>query len=123
MSRFRTVRMPIWRALLDGHCKQIHKSRDQLWKELRNNNAWYTDENANDWKLVVSDEDVRVAEGSRHDWSAEGGCGGVHVHYICPYCNEEHYTDDDPNDVPPFLWFCERSDNLILVTVDGKTIP
>jgi hypothetical protein len=118
MVEARTSRIPVWRALLDGDCKQVHKTEEQLWQEVEYRNAWYEPENKHRWTAVVLDEDVPVVQGTLHDWSAEGGCGGVHVHYICPYCETEEHCDDDPNDQSPYLWFCERSKGLILVETD-----
>ena len=118
MTESQTTRIPIWRALLDGECKQVHKTEKQLWHELKNRSAWYEPEHEDRWTAVISVEDVPVVKGERHDWSAEGGCGGVHVHYICPYCETEEYCDDDPNDQSPYLWFCERGNGLILVEID-----
>ena len=115
MAETRTTRIPVWRALLDGDCKQISKTQEQLWCELKNRNAWYEPEEHDRWSAIVSDEDVPVVKGQPHDWSAEGGCGGVHVHYVCPHCDVEEYCDDDPNDQSPYLWFCERGKGLILV--------
>ena len=118
MADTRTAIIPVWRALLDGECKQIHKTEEQLWDELRNRNPWYEPENENRWTAIVSDEEVPITKGERHDWSAEGGSGGVHIHYNCPHCRMEEYCDDDPNDSSPYLWFCEHGNGIILVEVD-----
>ncbi len=118
MVHIRTIRIPIWRALLDGDCKQIAKTEKQLWNELENQNHWYEPENKHRWITVVSDENVPVVKGETHDWSAEGGCGGIHVHYVCPHCETQEYTDHDPNASSPYLWFCERGKGLILVVTE-----
>ena len=119
MPQINTKRITVWRALLDGDCKQIHKTESQLWTELRKRNAWYEPEDEHRWSAVTDDEDVPVVSGVPHDWSDEGGCGGVHIHWQCPYCDEEHYTDDDLEDESPYLWFCENGRGLVLVEVDG----
>lgn len=68
MTHSRTTRISIWRALLNGDCKQIHKTEEDLWQSLRNRNAWYEPENLEQWSAVVTEEDVPVVEGERHDW-------------------------------------------------------
>jgi hypothetical protein len=118
MGELQTVRIPVWRALLDGDCKQIHKTEEQLWHELKTRNGWYKPENQHRWTAVVSVEDVPVAMGVPRDWSAEGGCGGVHVHYTCPYCESEEFSDDVPNDQSPYLWFCECGKGIVLVKTE-----
>src|SRR6266404_6105047 len=112
-------RITIWRALLDGECKQIHKGEAQLWRELKERNASYDPAEHDRWSIVATEEEVPVVEGIAHDWSAEGGCGGVHIHWQCPYCQTEHYTDDDPEDLSPYLWFCEHGKGIVLVKLAG----
>ena len=117
MSEPRTVRMPVWKALLDGDCKQIHKTEEQLWHGVRNGNAYYSPRNKHRWVAVVSEEEVKVVKGEKFDWSAGGGCGGIHVHYTCPHCQNHEWCDDNPHDSGPYLWFCQNAEGLILIEV------
>ena len=109
----------IWRAILDGDCKLIHKSELQLLKELTHRCAWYEPGDHHRWDFKSEVVEVPVTIGEAHDWSAEGGSGGVHIHWLCPHCGEAHYTDEDPDDCSPFLWFCEHGEGVVLVSVDG----
>jgi len=110
-------RVTVWRALLNGDCKQIHKSEHQLWEELTLRNFWYQESDKTGWTVETREEEFPVVNGEAHDWGAEGGEGGVHIHWDCPYCGETHYTDDDPHDRQPYLWFCERGRGIALVAV------
>jgi hypothetical protein len=59
------------------------------------------------WRIVASDEDVLDATGVVRDWSRGGGCGGLHVHWLCPLCGREHISDFEHADSNPVLWLCE----------------
>jgi hypothetical protein len=67
------------------------------------------------WRIVATDEDVASATGIVHDWSRGGGCGGLHVHWLCPLCSKEHYSDFDANATisNPVLWLCESGSGAV----------
>jgi hypothetical protein len=117
MRKIETKRVTVWRALLDGDCKQIHKSEQELREELFARNAWFRDDEKHRWSFESEELDVPLADGEAHVWQAEGGSGGVHIHWLCPCCGTMHYTDDDPHDSSPFLWFCEEGHGIVLVSV------
>jgi hypothetical protein len=119
MQRTDTTRVTVWRALLDGDCKQIHKSEAKLREELMNRNAWYRPDEIHRWTFESQELEIPLVTGEAHDWGAEGGCGGVHIHWLCPHCDAMHYTDEDPHDCSPFLWFCERGKGIVLVSIES----
>ncbi|HDZ39333.1 MAG TPA: hypothetical protein ENH62_13825 [Marinobacter sp.] len=108
-----TKRIMVWRALLDGECKQIQISEESLWHELKNDNAWYDSAQHDQWSITSQEEELPVVKGEAHDWGAEGGCGGVHIHWRCPLCQELHLTDR--SEPPPGLWFCEKGKGIAIV--------
>ena len=59
------------------------------------------------WRITASTEDVPEAEGVVHDWS-RNGCGGLHAHWICPLCGQEHWSDFEFRLSNPALWLCEQ---------------
>jgi len=117
MTNHPTKQVTIWRALLDGDCKLIHKSQALLQDAVKDS-FWYEGTALDRWIFEETDEDIPVVVGVAHDWGAEGGCGGVHIHYQCLYCHEEEWSDDDPNDQSPYLWFCQRGNGILLVITD-----
>ena len=109
-----TEHVSVWRAWLAGDCKQIHLSELELWRELKNDNCWYMPVERNRWTVTSSIEEVPVVNGEAHDWTAEGGAGGIHIHWSCPYCLETHHTDQWDS-VSPALWSCENGEGIALV--------
>src|SRR5262249_4966001 len=99
----RTKRVAVWRALRDDECKLIHKSEAQCWDELRERSTWYKPQEHHRWSVRSVEQEIPVVQGIAHHWTAEGGCGGVHIHWQCPFCSDEHYTDDDPHDESPVV--------------------
>jgi hypothetical protein len=61
------------------------------------------------WRIVASDENVPEATGTVRDWSGGAGCGGRKVHWQCPLCDQEHWSDLKPHAAVanPVLWLCE----------------
>jgi hypothetical protein len=61
------------------------------------------------WRIVASDEDVPEVTGVVRDWSRGGGRGGRKVHWLCPLCGQEHWSDFEPHATGsnPVLWLCE----------------
>jgi hypothetical protein len=117
MQRTETTRVMVWRALLDGDCKQIHKSKEKLREELLSRNFWYRPNESHRWTFESEELEVPLITGEAHDWDAEGGSGGVHIHWLCPLCGTMHYTDEDTHDHSPFLWLCERGKGIVLVSL------
>jgi len=60
------------------------------------------------WRVLAFDEEVPQATGLVRDWDRGGGCGGRKLHWQCPICGQEHWSDFDPLAVSnPVLWLCE----------------
>ncbi|HQR07871.1 MAG TPA: hypothetical protein PLN21_13670 [Gemmatales bacterium] len=118
MHRYDTKHITVWRALLDGDCKQIHKSEEKLRDELMSRNSWYHPNEMDRWSIESVDMEIPITIGEVHNWDAEGGSGGVHIHWNCPRCGTMHYTDEDLHDCSPFLWFCERGKGIVLVSIE-----
>jgi len=98
----------VWRAILDGECKQIAESEENLWHELRNNNFWYIDTRDAQWTVTSQDEELPVVCGTTND-------GALHINWACPFCNEIHDTDRyDENS--PSMWYCENGEGIAIVT-------
>jgi hypothetical protein len=104
---------------LDRDCKQIHKSEAKLREERMNRNAWYRPDEIHRWAFESEELDIPLVTGEAHDWGAEGGCGSVPIDWLCAPCGEMHYTDENPHDCSPFLWFCERGKGIVLVSVES----
>lgn len=110
-----TRRVAVWRALLDGDCKQIAGSQESLIRFLHETNGWYRPEEDARWTRESSDEDVPVASGKRFDCVDDAGRIYPHVAWDCPHCGKHHTTDVDPGDESPHLWFCEFGKGIVLV--------
>jgi hypothetical protein len=117
----KTTRIQVWRAYLDGECKQIHQTQQELWHAVETNNAWYKPRQRSRWTTECVEEDVPIVEGEAHDWNAEGGCGGVHVHWICPVCGTLHICDQY-EERSPALWFCQDARHEAVVLVSWRRI-
>lgn len=130
MSREVTV----WKALLDGECKQIAESESSLWRELKSN-AWFEPEQRERWSIVSERCSVPVAIGVpfvAECWlfKLEGGIPDdlspptgfkLKIKWRCPTCGEEHFTDADRGDIGSGLWFCEQSaDGIVYVQWDAE---
>ena len=111
----KTATIDVHRALLNGDCKQIDKSLERLVLSVEQDSPWYTESNADCWDYITTSETVPVVSTVAHDWSAEGGCGGIHLHFKCPVCGTDRYGDDDPTDNLPYLWYAECCVDVILV--------
>jgi hypothetical protein len=110
-------RVTVWGAFLYGDRKQIHKSEFELRQRLTQKNYLYQPSNAHAWTVEPREEEVPVVYGEEHDWDAEGGQGGVHIHWECPHCGQIHHTDKDPDDGSPYLWSCDWNRGVALVIV------
>ena len=70
---------------------------------------------ASDLKVMWGDIDYEITS-ERMDLPEVTGSVLVdedtkHVTWLCPYCEEWHFTDLEPDEEAPALWFCESKDN------------
>ena len=100
----------IWRASLNGECKQIAESEATLWYELEHDNFWFEGTTRDQWVVTSSDEDLPVIHGSSPD-------GGEHISWDCPLCGQTHDTDREES-ASPQIWFCENGEGIALVEWD-----
>jgi len=94
------MRIGVFRAIRKEKTWAVALSREQLVR-LR------PECTGRGWKITSSIEQVPRADGTVYDWEREGGCGGKHVHWLCPHCGQQHISDFDQADSNPALWFCE----------------
>ena len=117
-----TERITVWKALLDGDCKQIGLSEAFVRNELEHRNAWYEEGNKSRWTIRSEVLDVPVVVGevivadrwhvklddSAVDTNRPPDAKAPHVLWRCPFCDEDHFTDMECADGQQGLWYCER---------------
>ena len=103
MKREKTT---IWMALRDGACKGVAATPGALWHTVLSG-GWYRPSQEKRWTFVVRTRSLPVADGKVHDWTAEGGQGGIKIHWTCPHCAQLHFSDKEPNEPNPTIWLCE----------------
>src|SRR5262245_13064947 len=110
MANTRTATIEVFRAFEGDRVWQIGLSAEQVQRLCH-------EAGSPGWRIESCIEHVTTAEGLVIDWSKHGGCGGEHVHWVCPLCGEEHMTDFEPHaESNPALWFCERGRGICLVS-------
>lgn len=114
-----TIQVTYWEAYRNGVLMYRGRSEERLRKRIKTRHRY----KKRKWDFVSVTEDAAVVEGEIHDWSAEGGCGGVKVHWQCPYCNEEHFEDIQVSEDGMHLYICFRRGMMTLVQAGGSRIP
>jgi hypothetical protein len=105
-AKMKREKTDVWTALCDGEIKSVAVTPDFLWKEVRSG-GWYRPTQKDRWTFIVRTRSLPVASGEVHDWSKEGGRGGIKIHWECPVCHRPHWSDKDPEEPNPTIWFCE----------------
>src|ERR1035437_9165670 len=123
-------KITVWRAMLQGECKQIGLTENSV-RDLRGN-AWYTARNHKHWHFTSEEKTIPVVRGRiviakrqtvdfdrplSEQFKKNPIVNAPHIFWTCPYCGERHFTDIDSDDSPIGLWFCEqtRTDEMALV--------
>lgn len=105
----KTGRVQVFRALEQGQLRRIGLSEETIRRLC-------PEATELGWTIESSVEEVAISHGIVVDWEKHGGCGAEHVHWICPLCDQQHFTDfDPPADSNPVLWFCEKGRGACLV--------
>lgn len=116
MKREKTT---IWMALRDGDCKGVAATPAALWRTVTTG-GWYRPSQEKRWTFVFRARSLPVASGQAHDWSAEGGRGGIKIHWTCPLCQQLHFSDKDADEPNPTIWLCEAG-GMRPVVIHWKT--
>jgi len=125
-----TKEVTVWKAFLDGECKQIADTVQSLWEALRRN-SWYNPAERHRWTTAFEQRQVPVTQGTwiladRHYVDLEAPIPddfgppqtqAPHILWQCPICGQDHLTDVEPGDNRETLWLCEGGtmDDIVLV--------
>jgi hypothetical protein len=113
-----TTQVTYWKAYRNGVLMYLGRSEERLRKRIKARHRY----KKRKWEFVSVTEDAAVVEGEIHDWSAEGGCGGVKVHWHCPYCDMQHWYDVEPTDDGTYLYGCFRDGRRTLILTAGAGV-
>jgi len=132
-----TKTVKIWKALLEGECKQIGLTEASV-RDLAGN-AWHTKKNHTSWRFTSEDIEVPVVTGKvvvfkcqtvdldkpvAAQTSTAPITDAPHVMWTCPHCGEDHFADLESDTPMPDLWFCETSasDKMALVQWEQEQV-
>ena len=117
-----TERITVWKAFLDGDCKQIGLSEAFVRDDLEHRNGWYEAANKSRWtihsealdvpviagRVIVADRWHVELDGSPVNTDLSPDAKAPHVFWRCPFCGKDHITDIDCAEGQQGLWYCER---------------
>jgi len=103
MKRQKTT---IWLALRDGECKGVAATPEALWAIVQSC-GWFRPTQEKRWTFVFRTRSLPFTHGTVHDWTREGGSGGIKIHWHCPVCGKPHWSDKSLNEPNPTIWLCE----------------